>query len=282
MLELVEISKAVGEVYKAISAPHRRQRQHRRQIRRLEPRVTRASREYMEILQKEINRGSRRLKGATAAAIVGSLADWKELVEIGTQIYEDPMQDIYIIGSRRITSSRIKKQERTDPIGLASLEWAEQYSNELVTGITDQTRLALMAIIGSEIAAGSTLNQMAKQIRNTVGLNARQQAALQALEARMVAAEAEIAAIQKAMERYTKRALRYRAMMIARTETARALSAGTLDAYARAGITKVQWVADPDCCDICTENNGNVYTIAEAEPLQPAHPNCECAWVMAI
>jgi len=282
MLELVEISKAIDGVYKAISAPQRRQRQHRRDVRRLEPRVARASREYMEILQKEINQGSRRLRGKTAAAIVGSLTDWKVLVEIGTQIYEDPMQDIYIIGSRNITAARIKKQERTDPIGTASLEWAEQYSNELVTGITDQTRLALMAIIGTEIAAGSTLQQMAKQIRNTVGMNARQQAALQALQARMVAAEAEVAAIQKAMELYTKRAIRYRAMMIARTETARALSAGTLDAYERMGIHKVQWVADPQCCDICSDNNGKVYTIGESGDLIPAHPNCECAWVMAL
>jgi len=281
MLELVEISKAVDEIYKAISAPRRRQLQHRRNVRRNEPKVARASREYMEILQKEINRSSRHLHGKTAAKIINNLTDWKDLVAIGTQIYEDPMQEIYIIGSRGITSSRIRKQERTDPIGIASYEWASEYSNELVTDITEQTRLALVAIIGNEIAQGSTLQQMAKQIRNTVGLNARQQAALQALEARMQAAAIEAAAIQKAMDRYTKKALRYRAMMIARTETARALSAGTLDAYERAGIHKVQWVADPDCCDICTENNGNVYTIAEAEPLQPAHPNCECAWAMA-
>lgn len=281
MLELVEFSKAVDEVYKAISGPQRRQRQHRRNTRRNEPKVARASREYMEILQREINRGSRHLHGKTPAKIINNLTDWNELVEIGTQIYEDPMQEIYIIGSRGITSSRIRKQERTDPIGVASYEWASEYSNELVTDITEQTRLALVAIIGNEIAQGSTLQQMAKQIRNTVGLNARQQAALQALEARMQAAAIEAAAIQKAMDRYTKKAIRYRALMIARTETARALSAGTLDAYERAGIHKVQWVADPDCCDICNENNGNVYTIAEAEPLQPAHPNCECAWVMA-
>ena len=235
----------------------------------------------MEFLQKEINRGSRQLRGTTPAKIVDSLTNWKDIIDIGTQIYEEPMQRLYVVGSRNITESRIRKQERTDPIGVASYEWASAYSNELVTGIADQTRLALMGIIGTEIARGATLQQMAKQIRNTVGLNARQQAALQALEARMHAAAIEAAAIQKAMERYTNKALRYRAMMIARTETARALSAGTLDAYARAGIHKVQWVADPEACDICLDNNGNIYTIAEAEPLQPAHPNCECAWVMA-
>jgi len=282
MLELVEISKAVDEVYKAISGPQRRQRQHRREVRRNEPMVARASREYMEILQKEINRGSRHLRGKTPEKIVSNLADWEDIVEIGTQIYEEPMQKIYVIGSREITESRIKKQERTDPIGIASIEWAEEYSNELVTNITDQTRLALTAIIGMEIAQGATLQQMAKQIRNTVGMNARQQAALQALQARMIAAEVEVAAIQKAMDLYTKRAIRYRAMMIARTETARALSAGTLDAYERTGIHKVQWVADPECCDICIDNNGKVYTIEEAGDLIPAHPNCECAWVMAL
>jgi SPP1 gp7 family putative phage head morphogenesis protein len=282
MSELIEISKAVDAVYKAISAPRRRQQQHRREVRRNEPKIARASREYLEYLQKEINKGSRRLRGKTPAKIADSLVNWEELITTGALIYEEPMREIYIIGSRKITASRIKKQGRTDPIGIASIEWAETYSNELVTEITNQTRLALVAIIGTEIAQGSTLQQMARQIRNTVGMNARQQAALQALQARMVAAEAEVAAIQKALERYTKRAIRYRAMMIARTETARALSAGTLDAYGRMGIKKVQWVADPECCDICNDNNGKIFTIQEAGDLIPAHPNCECVFVMAL
>lgn len=281
MPELIELSKTIGEIYLAISAPERRRRQNSRNIRRLEPRITRASQDYMELLQEEINRGSRHLKGRTPAQIVDSITDWEEIAATGGLYYEEPLRDIYIIGSRNITEGRIRKQERTDPIGIASIEWAEQYSADLVSGLTDQTRQALMAIIGTELAAGATLQQMAKLIRNTVGLNARQQAAMAALEARMAAADAELAAIKKAIDLYKKKAIRYRAMMIARTESARALSAGTLDAYGRMGIHKVQWVADPDCCDICDDNNGKVFTIQEAEDLIPAHPNCECVFVIS-
>ena len=94
MLELVEISKAVDGVYKAISAPRRRQRQHTREIRRFEPRVARASREYMEFLQKEINKGSRQLRGKTPAKIVDSITDWKNIVD-GRLVYQMQVFTIY-------------------------------------------------------------------------------------------------------------------------------------------------------------------------------------------
>lgn len=71
------------------------------------------------------------------------------------------------------------------------------------------------------------------------------------------------------------------AMMIARTETARAVSIATRDSYERTGVEQVEWLAG-DGCDICEENAdaspiaiGDTFPSGDSEP--PAHPNCECA-----
>jgi hypothetical protein len=42
-----------------------------------------------------------------------------------------------------------------------------------------------------------------------------------------------------------------RALMIARTETARAVSVASMDAYGQAGIAQVDWLASPGACPEC-------------------------------
>jgi len=70
-----------------------------------------------------------------------------------------------------------------------------------------------------------------------------------------------------------------RSMVIARTETARALIQANVAEYLDAGVEKVQWlVADPD--DDCLENAnvivnyGDEFPSGDIEP--PVHPNCMC------
>lgn len=68
--------------------------------------------------------------------------------------------------------------------------------------------------------------------------------------------------------------------MVARTETARAVTAGTLDSYADAGVTKVEWLTADGGCPIC----GEFESMGPVEMDQgfgdvegpPAHPNCLC------
>jgi Dinitrogenase reductase ADP-ribosyltransferase (DRAT) len=70
-----------------------------------------------------------------------------------------------------------------------------------------------------------------------------------------------------------------RSMVIARTETSRALVDSNLTEYRDAGIESVQWlVADP--CDICEQNSDMIMPMGEEFPSgdvqPPAHPNCVC------
>ena len=74
---------------------------------------------------------------------------------------------------------------------------------------------------------------------------------------------------------------RARARMIARTEHARAVNTGTLQAYSNYGVDKVEiiTVGDSNVCDDCIDlEDNNPYTLEEAMNLLPVHPNCRCSY----
>lgn len=78
-----------------------------------------------------------------------------------------------------------------------------------------------------------------------------------------------------------------RARMIANTETARAVSQGTLAEYRHAGVERVLWVSSEDgrVCPTCDANEalgavpmGSVFSGTRTDA-PPGHPNCRCAVV---
>ena len=76
-----------------------------------------------------------------------------------------------------------------------------------------------------------------------------------------------------------------RAEMIARTEYARAINTGTLQAYANYGVDKVVINTSHDglVCNYCLElEENNPYTLQEAMKFLPAHPNCRCNYAAYI
>jgi len=81
---------------------------------------------------------------------------------------------------------------------------------------------------------------------------------------------------------------KFRSTMIARTETANALSQASLDNMEAMGIDGKEWVwPGTSDCDICSSNEAaGVIPVDQAFPsgdmAPPAHPNCECALAPAI
>lgn len=67
-----------------------------------------------------------------------------------------------------------------------------------------------------------------------------------------------------------------RAEMIARTETARAVSESHRQIYANYGYTKCKWLLAPNCCDACAELEAQTWTLESIKDAQPVHPNCKC------
>lgn len=71
------------------------------------------------------------------------------------------------------------------------------------------------------------------------------------------------------------------ALMIAQTETSRAMSVASRNAYEEANIEQVEWLV-AEGCDDCQENAdaspigiNDTFPSGDSEP--PAHPNCMCA-----
>jgi hypothetical protein len=72
-----------------------------------------------------------------------------------------------------------------------------------------------------------------------------------------------------------------RSQTIARTEVPNAVGAGAVNRYAIAGVSKLEWLTEPDPCKTCLANraNGPVDVgdvFPSGDPAPPVHPNCRC------
>lgn len=76
-----------------------------------------------------------------------------------------------------------------------------------------------------------------------------------------------------------------RSRTLARTETIRAHAKSTISRFRQFGVTKVTGKAefatagDDRVCPICIGLEGEIFTLEEAEPVIPVHPNCRCTWL---
>lgn len=78
---------------------------------------------------------------------------------------------------------------------------------------------------------------------------------------------------------------KYRATMIARTETIRSFSEATVDYYKKSEVVKeLEFHVAPDerLCEVCSGYSGNRYSIEEAQGFIPVHPMCRCTWLPIV
>jgi SPP1 gp7 family putative phage head morphogenesis protein len=116
-----------------------------------------------------------------------------------------------------------------------------------VQSITETTRADIQALVGRQAAEGWSVEQLADAI---AGLAGEHSAA--------------------------------RATAIARTETARAYSLGSVTAFRESGVVSaIEWLTAPtDACPICAPLNGQRTALdtpfSGGIPFPPAHTNCRC------
>jgi hypothetical protein len=162
-----------------------------------------------------------------------------------------------------------------------------------VTTISAKTRAALRQEIVRAVRGGEHPSVVARRIVGKIGLNARQAAAMEKLRARLLkraTTEKQIAAVERKIASLTKRGIRKRAVDIARTETAQALSdgwrAGVNDAVKRGMIgpgARREWnTAGFDVCPLCKRLNNVKIPVDEEYPYgggwgPPRHVRCRCA-----
>ena len=136
------------------------------------------------------------------------------------------------------------------------LKATQDYNFELITKLTDDLRETIKHDIFKGIAEEKSLHEVARSITD---------AGLKPLEGKTLTAY-------------------QRASLIARTELARSMSTGRLQAYANYGVEKVRILTagDSNVCPICRKAADKVYTLKEAQRLIPFHPACRCSIIAVI
>lgn len=209
----------------------------------------------------------------------------------------------------------------------SAVSFLQGYTFSLITALTQQSRETIQEIITAGYRDGVTPQQQARQIRQFIGLTAAQYRAVQRYRAllesgdpgdlrdtltrtlrdarydasvqRAAAQNARLtrAQIERLVQRYTERQLKYRAEMIARTETIRAANAGQIEAWRQAqqqgllsSTVRMRWIYSKDerTCAVCpqiAEMNPGGVPIGGAfqspvglvrQPPDP-HPMCRCS-----
>lgn len=177
-------------------------------------------------------------------------------------------------------------QQSPDAIRLAINHAIAQRGASLVTNLTDleKDKLSLlMQYYGHE----RSYTEIAQVYRNYIGLTKPQMERLVALEKELLADGISVDKIAKILEKTSKQMLRYRSLVIARTEMAYSYTTAQNTHFAyyqdQTGreVTKI-WQVSPDdlTCEICTNLHGERRNINEAFSMgvsgPPAHPNCRC------
>ena len=255
--------------------------------------------------------------GPVNVQVVDWLADWECIRHEGAKVVGPHQVRIY--GEAMGKAAELAKLKTPwNLVNRRAVEWAGRNSALRVTAITEETRAAIRTIIRDGIERGISIPQIGRELRAlpTFAMNERQAKALINYRRSLDATRFKIAgALQEAngsvkgafvalkgavpatwvkqvkdgafdtSKRVAKEAakkVRYRAEMIARTETAQAVSEGTLEGYREAGVEHVRWEAAGDPCEICASYDGYEYTRLEAGGLIPQHPNCRCTWIPVV
>ena len=178
-----------------------------------------------------------------------------ELIKYNASDSHQFIEQFYKIGAelgykdiRQLLAHTIADQE--------ALYYVSQYNFDLITNLNNELRKGIREVIFNSVATGegytTTINNL--------------------LELPLTPIESNISP-------------RTRAEMIARTEYARAVNTGTLQAYANYGLEQVEIITSHDSlvCNGCINlEKNNPYSIQEAMKYLPFHPNCRCYYVAHI
>lgn len=118
-----------------------------------------------------------------------------------------------------------------------------------LSGLTSAMANTLQQTLHDHLTKGSGAREVARALRDKVGITAK------------------------------------RAEVIARTEVIRAFAEGQLTMFDKLGVTQVgaqvEWstARDGRVCPECADMEGEVYDVEDARGKIPLHPNCRCAWL---
>ena len=233
--------------------------------------------EWMAFTRKEAIKGLNKLiRKDQGQQIASDLTDWGIVEEAGIVAIKPVILEI-VKAAGENTTKLFDIQASFDIVNIRSVELATEIASRLVREVTKQTQAGIAQAIRTGAAEGQSIPAIAKNIKPLVGLTEKQVISVANFEERYIIKNptANRDRIDRAVNRYERKKHRERAEMIARTESSRTNAEGSLDVYEAEGVT-VEWIAvagndfDPE---FCQDNDGKVFTIAEARGMIPVHPN---------
>lgn len=177
-----------------------------------------------------------------------------------------------------------------------SEDFVRRRGAELVTAITERARQQIRDAVEAGFTEGRTVDQTARTIRSTIGLDPRLSRAVETHMTSLIEAGSPDEVIERSSLRYANQLLNYRAELIARTETIAASNQGVMDSWRQAqqeGLIqpgmKKRWIhakGSLRTCPICDELGSSdpipldeEFSSAlsgESYARPPAHPACRC------
>lgn len=192
-----------------------------------------------------------------------------------------------------------------DIINKNAVEYARTQVGNLIVQITEDARQTVRDAVARSLNGELTVQQVARQLKSTIGLHSKYADAVSKYEARQVdrlvgEGESVSSASDRAAmlaDKYANKLLNVRTQTIARTEIIDSANSGLLDTwtnaidkgFAEAGSLK-QWNAEPDACPLCLDVDNSTAELDQPfmqDPKTgedifqpPYHPNCRCSMAL--
>lgn len=176
--------------------------------------------------------------------------------------------------------------------------WLREETAQLVTAVTTGQKEAIRAMVERGVLQGRHPARLAKDIQQIVGLDARQSSAVSRMREMMLADGKPADAVERAVDRYSKRLLKRRAQNIAHTESMSALNQGRFQLWGQLADEGVmpadqehEWLTGEDerVCPVCepldrtTRKLGEPWQVKSGDvTMPPAHPRCRCTTALVL
>lgn len=183
-----------------------------------------------------------------------------------------------------------------DAVNPEAVAWARAHAAALVVASTDIKELIRALVVASQ-ETRIPVRDLARQVREIIGLNPRRAADVRRFEWARRAEGVTGETLVKRVARYAEAQRRSRALLIARTETIGALAHGQQALWNHAlakgllsrTLTRKQWIVTDDevLCKICEALGADPPVavdglFANGIDAPPAHPACRCATSLVL
>lgn len=179
--------------------------------------------------------------------------DMDKIVDRNFKDTDELLDTLYSIGRRNgLTDLGLKRQDVWSTHDEESIKAIHDYNLGLVKDVSEDLRKQIRTEVYKGVIDGRHPTAIARDIEKIPEFTPLEGTTLTAYE---------------------------RAVMIARTETARAKNTGKLQTFQQFNVDKVKIAPAMGACDECEELANESFTLDEAADILPVHPNCCCTFV---